>query len=287
MKKIFKMIGMILLYFFTYLVAGVMVGIALGIVLVVKYIAGNPGFTSKALGDSIQSTISQNTNLILVFTSILSFIFFWVVFVIRKKKFIEECSFSKISIKNIGLIAVAGISYNIFVALLISYAVSFAPVKTLLPGYEKVSVSLFSGNLFWMILGICIIVPAFEEIFFRSILFNELKKNMPLALAVILQAALFGLFHMNWIQGSYAFILGVVFSLVLVWTRSIWAPILMHMFFNTTSLVLNMLPNKEALEQFGIVFVVLGLLIFITAIFFIYKDRKVITDIPVDESVSM
>lgn len=288
MKNILKMIGNILLCFLAYFISSIVVGIIFGIVNVVKYVLGNPGFASKALAGDMQKAISQSTNLILVFTSILSLVFFWGFFHIRGKSLVKESSINeRVSIKAAALIATAGVAFNIFVALALTYVVRYTPVKTLLPGYEKVSVSLFSGNKFWMILSICIVVPVFEEIFFRGLLFNELKKNMPLVLAIILQAGIFGLFHMNWIQGSYAFILGVISSLLLVWTRSMWASIIMHMFFNTTSVILNSMPDKEVLGQFGVVFLFLGLLICSAALVFVYRGRKVLQEVPVEESVNM
>ena len=47
-----------------------------------------------------------------------------------------------------------------------------------------------------------------------------------------IDAALFGLVHMNWVQGGYAFALGFLLGIVYKKSGSLAAPMLMHMFFN-------------------------------------------------------
>ncbi|MFQ7713992.1 MAG: type II CAAX prenyl endopeptidase Rce1 family protein [Agathobacter rectalis] len=50
------------------------------------------------------------------------------------------------------------------------------------------------------------------------------RKALPFALANLMQAALFGLFHLNWIQGIYAFALGIVLGYV----RTRWLYLLLY-----------------------------------------------------------
>ena len=58
--------------------------------------------------------------------------------------------------------------------------------------------------LYAMILG-----PIVEELIFRGLTYSAAKKVMPYYLAIMVQALLFGAFHMNPIQGCYAFVLGL------------------------------------------------------------------------------
>jgi membrane protease YdiL (CAAX protease family) len=77
-----------------------------------------------------------------------------------------------------------------------------------------------------------ILIPIFEEIFFRGIIFNELRNRINPTASIIISSLIFALFHGNILQGIYTFMLGVLLSLVYTWTRSIWSIITMHITYN-------------------------------------------------------
>ncbi len=66
-----------------------------------------------------------------------------------------------------------------------------------------------------------------------------------IAAAIVLQAAVFGFMHMNWVQGVYASCLGVVLAFVYERTRSILGTVLFHMFFNCSSYLLELLGARD------------------------------------------
>ncbi|MGL5614407.1 CPBP family glutamic-type intramembrane protease [Cetobacterium sp.] len=84
--------------------------------------------------------------------------------------------------------------------------------------------SLFFTSIFP---GVC------EEILFRGAIltFSEklTKKKMPL---IIFNALLFAIFHQNIQQLFYTFILGLIFTAVVIFTNSIFSGIYIHIFFN-------------------------------------------------------
>ena len=53
-----------------------------------------------------------------------------------------------------------------------------------------------------------------------------------IAAAIVLQAAVFGFMHMNWVQGCYAGAAGLIFGWVLVTTGKLRYTILLHFAFN-------------------------------------------------------
>lgn len=55
---------------------------------------------------------------------------------------------------------------------------------------------------------------------------------MPFWVANFLQALLFGVFHMNMIQGVYAFVVGIVLGFICEKSRSIYPSMLFHILFN-------------------------------------------------------
>lgn len=88
--------------------------------------------------------------------------------------------------------------------------------------------------------GIC--GPILEELLFRGIVYNKLKEfNRPMR-AVIFTSVIFALFHSDIVNAIYAF--GVSFILIYLYEKykTLKAPILMHIFLNTTIiLMLNLI----------------------------------------------
>ena len=76
-------------------------------------------------------------------------------------------------------------------------------------------------------------VPIAEELLFRGLIFNALRRRMSLVLAALIQGAGFGLAHT--LAGSHSFsaavpvaVFGVVAALVYRWRKSLVTPIMMH-----------------------------------------------------------
>ena len=100
--------------------------------------------------------------------------------------------------------------------------------------YETVVESAFDSEagVGWLILGVCVLVPIAEELLFRGLIQAELSAAMHPWLAVLMQALLFSLFHMQAVQSMYVFIPGFAMGAAYLATGSILVPILMHMLFN-------------------------------------------------------
>ena len=62
-----------------------------------------------------------------------------------------------------------------------------------------------------------------------------------IAAATVLQAAVFGFMHMNWVQGCYAGAAGLIFGWVLVMTGKLRYTILLHFAFNAGSYLMTLL----------------------------------------------
>lgn len=59
-----------------------------------------------------------------------------------------------------------------------------------------------------------IVSPIAEEIVFRGILYNRMKKALPVTGALMLSALLFGLYHGNVVQALYGFLMGMLIAYV-------------------------------------------------------------------------
>lgn len=110
-------------------------------------------------------------------------------------------------------------------------------LATINPGwyhtYEELMKSVGFGNVTLLLaLYSILIAPISEELIFRGVTMKYALKVLPFAAANVLQAFLFGLFHANIIQGTYAFVVGLFCGYVCYKGGSLYLSILFHMLFN-------------------------------------------------------
>lgn len=79
-----------------------------------------------------------------------------------------------------------------------------------------------------------IVSPFAEEIVFRGIIFNRLRKDFPVGGAVLLSGILFGLYHGNLVQGVYGMLMGSLMAYLYARMGRFWVPCLFHMAANLT-----------------------------------------------------
>ncbi|MCR4830277.1 MAG: CPBP family intramembrane metalloprotease [Pseudobutyrivibrio sp.] len=91
----------------------------------------------------------------------------------------------------------------------------------------------FDGDVsLLLILYVLLLGPIVEEIIFRGIVYSAAKKVMPYYFAIIVQALLFGAFHMNPIQSCYAFVLGLGMGYVMYLYDNLLLSIIIHISYN-------------------------------------------------------
>ena len=86
--------------------------------------------------------------------------------------------------------------------------------------------------------------PICEELIFRGTTLRLARKALPFWFANLFQAVLFGIFHMNWIQGIYACAFGILLGYVCEKGGSIYDSILLHILFNFWGLIIGPLMDK-------------------------------------------
>ena len=117
--------------------------------------------------------------------------------------------------------------------------------------------------------GIC--GPILEEFIFRGIVYNKLKEfNKPMT-AIILTSFIFGFIHNNIMNCIYAF--GVSFILIYLYEKykTIKAPIIMHIFLNSTIILLLPLISKNYLV-FNLYLLIVSILVLIVLRFYIKNN---------------
>jgi membrane protease YdiL (CAAX protease family) len=86
----------------------------------------------------------------------------------------------------------------------------------------------------------CLLVPVFEEVFFRGLLLGWLHEHMREDLAVIAMSALFALEHGSFILAPYAFMFGIALGYVRLRTHSTLNTAVMHSLHNVMLLTLGL-----------------------------------------------
>ena len=142
-------------------------------------------------------------------------------------------------------------------------------------GFEIVEATLPKKsflNVSSIIIFVCIIPAVFEEVAFRGIILKGLT-NGGKTFAILLSGALFSLFHMSPEQTFYQFIVGVLYSLIVLYGGDYTLTIASHLF-NNLFIVLNYYFFSLALVgTFKIVLTVLGLVSLIVGVILLLKNK--------------
>ncbi len=80
--------------------------------------------------------------------------------------------------------------------------------------------------------------PIAEELIFRGVTLRQAQKTLPFWAANIMQALIFGVYHMNLLQGTYAFFVGLLLGYICK-RGKIHSSILFHILFNAWALFLS------------------------------------------------
>ncbi len=131
--------------------------------------------------------------------------------------------------------------------------------------YESVEALQYSVPLWLGLILYGIIAPVTEEIIFRGITYNRMKRFFGVLPCVLVTSLLFGGFHANLPQFLYGTCMGILLALSYEWVKTFAAPLLLHMAANIFvfgfSFVGITLENQEKIVCFGIFGVLSVLLI--------------------------
>lgn len=94
------------------------------------------------------------------------------------------------------------------------------------------------------VIAVALIPCIVEETIFRGVMYNSYKKTGFIK-ALIMTALLFGMFHMNINQMSYAIVIGLLFVCLNEATGSILSSIFMHFIINGTSIIASAVVYKQ------------------------------------------
>ena len=129
---------------------------------------------------------------------------------------------------------------------------------------ELMENSGLSGEIpFLMMVYSVLLAPISEELIFRGVTLRIARRAFPFWMANIIQALLFGIFHMNALQGCYTFVLGLVLGYICEKGGTIYHVIFFHFLFNLWGTTASqwLLVDNEMLQGLIIIIGTVGGLI--------------------------
>lgn len=105
--------------------------------------------------------------------------------------------------------------------------------------YEEMAELSGMGTNFLMLISASCLAPIGEELLCRGITLMYLRKSVPFWLANIIQSLIFAIMHMNWVQGTYAFLIGLILGYAVKKYNSIIPSVMIHFFVNTVASVIT------------------------------------------------
>lgn len=134
--------------------------------------------------------------------------------------------------------------------------------------------AITGGNFIITLIYVSIVAPIYEEIVFRKILLNKLRRfgDVP---AILMTGIAFGLFHFNLLQFFYAAVLGFLFAYITIRTNKIIYAIILHMMINFMSTAITPLILEENMVVIMILFNWILVAIFLGGLFLLLNIKKI------------
>lgn len=108
--------------------------------------------------------------------------------------------------------------------------------------YQEVAEAQYSASFLVGLICYGLITPVAEELLFRGTVYHYLRRFTKAGVAIVASALLFGLYHMNSIQGIYAFLIGCLMAYGYEYFGSFMIPLLIHILANVLAYCLTYLP---------------------------------------------
>lgn len=182
------------------------------------------------------------------------------------------------------------------VIFIFALSIVLSPLEELMP----VDNSMYDDSV-WTLIMVVVIAPIFEEILFRGKLYNMLRISASPLTSVVLASLLFGAVHLEPIIAISGLPWGLLLGFVYLRSRSIIAPIILHMFNNALAYATIVLSydDKSIVElidgerYFLFIYIVSALIVVIAMIRFVtfivkygrQNNNVVVVDTASQESV--
>ncbi|MDE5893245.1 MAG: CPBP family intramembrane metalloprotease [Acetatifactor sp.] len=209
--------------------------------------AQGQGLNVNDISSEIMGSMGDMMGIVLVVVGVLLLIVFipWFYFGCGRQRITRESIRRTFSPKTLLMVLVIAVGLNYGINCLLQLIYTQAP--QLLEDYIALMENSGLGVNVWTNAAAVILAPLGEELIFRGVAFYYARKAVsgmknPRAafwIANCIQALLFGIYHMNLVQGVYAFFIGLALGYLCQKYRSLIPGMLTHLVFNGMSAVLG------------------------------------------------
>lgn len=221
---------------------------------------------TEAYKDALSSV---DISLVTVVYSAATLIALIIIFAIRRKRFSAEVWLRRVKNEAILLVLPLGVSLQF----LIFFILKLIPLpEKIIVEYNKLYSLLGNSSRILEIISVAIAAPIIEEVVFRGLIYTRLRRAMSAPIAAGLCAAIFALAHGHIIATMYAFIIGLILCFLMERFRSLWAPILLHIGFNTANYLPFLREDSSTVEI--MITVAISFVVFAASAFFILRSRN-------------
>lgn len=243
-------------YFFIALIPGVVFIVIQTIVVIVGYIAiimssidnvmnsysdvMSPQFISGITNSAMQYMTEMNVAYQVV--AIITFGIWYFVAFGRKEK--REPVYEKPTVLKIIIILLMAVFVQFGVTNILNITEALFP--SLFETYDQLMNLIgVQEPTILTLLSVAILAPIVEELCFRGLTLRLFKKAIDKFWIVnILQALLFGIIHMNLVQGSYAFVIGLILGYLYEKYHSVFICMLFHFGINGSAFLVDIFMGK-------------------------------------------
>ena len=286
-NKVLKRIGGIgygLLFILLFYAIQFAVSFVIIIGITIQLVVGNGGDISSTI-ELVQSKIQKPefmTILTCVLTAATTLVFgIWYKhkFASKKRK-AEWQGIWKLSMRNRNVILFSLAAITCYLLALDVITIMQILIPQAVEDFENMMSLVTGGNEAVNFLFVVLLAPIGEECLMRGFILRKLEKVFPVAVAIGIQACLFGVLHFNIVQGIYVILLGVATGYVAYKYRSIIPCIFIHMVYNSLPYILSLLPDKLLdMDALWIALPVFPLLLFLILFKFTGEKKKIVQEI--------
>lgn len=193
------------------------------------------GWMITAGFDTGMELYTENSVVLLVWLHVWSLLItglWYYLYVVRRQKRAGIPFAGKFTGKSFGFTVMLAFGAQLLVGLLLTIWQLAAP--DMIEAYNQMMEEAGIAELSVLsVIATVILAPVGEEIIFRGLTIEYLKKAGARFWVInVIQALLFGIAHMNLVQGTYAFLMGLTCGYVVLRYQSLLAGIAVHFVFN-------------------------------------------------------
>ena len=159
----------------------------------------------------------------------------------KREAFIRFIRIERAAARKIGISYLPLILFSISATYFLNILFELTGFFTISDKFSDVAARQMSIPLWLALILYGVISPFAEELVFRGLIYNRLKKVFPLLPAAIVGALVFGLYHENLVQGVYGFIAGLLIIYAYETYENFLAPLFFHSVANIAVLLASYL----------------------------------------------